>query len=76
MGAMTAAVLALGERICGELNRGALELVMVRGGDGYVILTRCGPDTVLVCVTAAAARLGLVFLDLRRTARALAEHLQ
>jgi predicted regulator of Ras-like GTPase activity (Roadblock/LC7/MglB family) len=42
--AMSAAMLSLGERIAGELRRGALSLVFVQGEDGYVILISIGED--------------------------------
>lgn len=69
--AMSAALLGIAERIVGELNRGTFEMVMLKGDDGYVVMTRCGPDAVLACLTASKAKLGLVFLDLSRTAREL-----
>jgi predicted regulator of Ras-like GTPase activity (Roadblock/LC7/MglB family) len=40
--AMSAAMLSLGERISTELGRGMLEQVMVKGENGYVILTAVG----------------------------------
>ncbi len=69
--AMTAALLGLGERIVEELQRGDFQMVMIRGSVGFVIMTRCGPDAVLACLTSRNAKLGLVFLDLSRTAREL-----
>ena len=69
--AMGAALLGLGERIVGELGRGDLELVMIRGDAGFVIMTRCGPDAVLACLAAKNAKLGLIFLDISRTAKEL-----
>jgi uncharacterized protein len=62
--AMSAAMLSLGERISGELGRGTLDQVFVRGEDGYVILMAIGHDAVLTA-------LGMVFLDMKRTATEL-----
>ena len=70
--AMSAAILGISERIAGELRRGLFELVMVRGGDGYLILTRCGPDAVLAIMASKNAKLGLIFLDVTRTAKEVA----
>ena len=70
--AMSSALLGLGERIAEELSRGDLELVMLRGDDGYVVLTRCGPDAVLTVMARKGAKLGLIFLDVNRTAKQLA----
>ncbi|MEL6343705.1 MAG: roadblock/LC7 domain-containing protein [Myxococcota bacterium] len=69
--AMSAALLGLSERIVGELGRGSFEQVMIRGDDGYGILTRCGPDAVLTVLTSKRAKLGLIFLDTKRAAREL-----
>lgn len=45
---------------------------MVRGGEGYLILNRCGPDAVLAILTSKNAKLGLIFLDASRTAKEVA----
>lgn len=69
--AMSAAMLSLGERISGELGRGSLEQVYIRGGDGYVILTAVGEEAVLTALARQEAKLGLVFLEMRRAAEDL-----
>lgn len=66
--AMSAAMLSLGERIAGELGRGGLDQVYIRGDNGYVILMSVGEDAVLTALARKGAKLGLVFLDMRRTA--------
>ncbi|MCB9669626.1 MAG: roadblock/LC7 domain-containing protein [Alphaproteobacteria bacterium] len=71
VGAMGAALLGLGERIVSELERGSFELVMIRGDNGFVILTRCGSEAVLACLASTGAKLGLIFLDLKRSAKEL-----
>ena len=67
--AMSAALLGLGERIVAELNRGDFEMVMIRGKDGYVLLSRSGAGAVLTVLTTRQAKLGLVFLDVQRAAK-------
>jgi hypothetical protein len=69
--AMSAAMLSLGERIAGELGRGALDQVYVRGAHGYVILSAVGEEAVLTVLARQEAKLGLVFLDMRRAAEDL-----
>lgn len=69
--AMSAAMLSLGERIAGELRRGNLDQVFVRGEEGYVILMAIGEEAVLTALAHSRAKLGLVFLDMRRTATEL-----
>jgi predicted regulator of Ras-like GTPase activity (Roadblock/LC7/MglB family) len=66
--AMSAAMLSLGERISGELGRGTLDQVYIRGGKGYVLLMSVGADAVLTALVKQDAKLGLVFLDMRRAA--------
>lgn len=69
--AMSAAMLSLGERISMELRRGQLDQVYIRGSEGYVMLTAVGEDAVLTVMANADAKLGLIFLDINRTAEAL-----
>lgn len=70
--AMSAAMLSLGERIASELGRGSLEQVYIRGNAGYVLLTAVGQEAVLTALARESAKLGLVFLEMRRAA----EHLE
>jgi uncharacterized protein len=69
--AMSAAMLSLGERIAGELGRGLMDQVYIRGAEGYVILTAVGEEAVLTVLARPEAKLGLVFLDMRRAAQDL-----
>jgi uncharacterized protein len=69
LGAMTAALLAMGERTSNELNRGELEQVFVRGRNGMVIMMGAGQDGVLTTLCNKNAKLGLIFLDMHRAAQ-------
>jgi uncharacterized protein len=64
--AMSAAMLSLGERISSELGRGNLDQVYIRGKNGFVILMSVGEDAVLTVLARERAKLGLLFLDMRR----------
>jgi predicted regulator of Ras-like GTPase activity (Roadblock/LC7/MglB family) len=66
--AMSAAMLSLGERIAGELGRGTLSQVYIHGDKGYVLLTAVGAEAVLTVLARESAKLGLVFLEIRRAA--------
>ncbi len=66
--AMSAAMLSLGERIASELGRGSLEQVYIKGGEGYVVLMSIGEEAVLTALAREGAKLGLIFLDMRRAA--------
>jgi uncharacterized protein len=71
--AMSAAMLSLGERIASELGRGVLDQVYIHGDSGYVILMAVGEEAVLTVLAREGAKLGLIFLDMRRTASDLAK---
>lgn len=69
--AMSAAMLSLGDRISSELGRGTLNQVYVKGNEGYVILMSIGEEAVLTALANNRAKLGLILLDMRRTAEDL-----
>jgi len=69
--AMSAAMLSLGERISSELGRGTLDQVYIKGETGYVILMAVGEEAVLTVLAHQQAKLGLLFLDMRRAAEDL-----
>jgi uncharacterized protein len=69
--AMSAAMLSLGERIATELGRGSLEQVYIKGTKGFIILTAVGDEAVLTALARQEAKLGLIFLEMRRAAEDL-----
>lgn len=69
--AMSAAMLSLGERISGELGRGSLDEVYIRGVEGFVLLTAVGDEAVLTALARDEAKLGMIFLEMRRAAEDL-----
>ncbi len=69
--AMSAAMLSLGERIAGELGRGGLDQVYIRGTDGFIVLTAIGEEAVLTALARKKAKLGMIFLEMRRAAEVL-----
>ncbi len=73
VGAMSAAMLSLGDRTSQELNRGELEQVLIKGDNGYVLMIYAGDDAVLTVMAKPNAKLGLIFLDVKRTAENIAE---
>ena len=64
--AMSAAMLSLVERIAGELGRGVLDQVYIKGQNGYVVLMAIGEEAVLTVLARRDAKLGLIFLDMKR----------
>jgi len=71
--AMTAASLSLSERVVIELKRGTMEQVIITGSDGLIIIRNAGEYAVLVAIVQIKAKLGLVLLDMRRSADKLSE---
>ena len=69
--AMSAAMLSLGERISSELGRAGLEQVYIKGNTGFIILTSVGNEAVLTALARQEAKLGLIFLEMRRAAEDL-----
>jgi len=77
LGAMSAAVLTLGERIARELLSGRVKQVYVEGeGTGYVFLTSIGNEAILVTLANVDAKLALVFMDMGRIAAEARQILQ
>jgi len=64
--AMSAAMLSLGERIGGELNRGGIDRIYVEGDDGYGVLTSCGEDAVFLVLASKAVKQGVLMLEIKR----------
>ncbi|HHL73109.1 MAG TPA: hypothetical protein ENJ29_11425 [Bacteroidetes bacterium] len=75
VGAMCAALVALGERSSDELSRGDVRQVYVKGVNGYVVLMNIGNDAVLITITSESVKLGLLFLELKRTVQDLQKYL-
>ncbi|RLA19463.1 MAG: hypothetical protein DRQ61_11470 [Gammaproteobacteria bacterium] len=73
VGAMSAAMLSLGDRTAQELERGTLEQVLIKGDNGYVLMTYAGDEAVLTVMAKPNAKLGLIFLDVKRAAENIAK---
>lgn len=76
VGAMSAAILGLGERAAQELGRGGLSQVFIEGADGYVLLLAAGDRAVLTVLADKDAKLGLVLYDMKATAARIGEVLR
>ncbi|MDJ0713320.1 MAG: roadblock/LC7 domain-containing protein [Prochloraceae cyanobacterium] len=64
--AISAAMFSLAERIAGELYRGHVEQILVEGEEGKGILVSCGTEAILLVLTKKEAKLGLLFLQVKR----------
>ena len=66
VGAMSATLLSLGTRAASELSRGDVQEVLVRGSEGYAVMMSSSSGTLLLALAGKQAKLGLLFLDVRR----------
>ncbi len=73
IGAMSAAMLSLGDRTAQELSRGSLEQVLIKGEHGYVLMTGAGDEAVVTVMAKPKAKLGLIFLDVKRASENIAK---
>jgi len=64
--AMSAAMISLGDRISRELGRGELNRVYIEGSQGIIVLMAIGDEAVLTVLASGQAKIGLIFLDMRR----------
>ncbi len=71
--AASAAIVSLGDMTVKRMNEGRLIQVVVRGDQGYTILTRSGPETLLVGVGREQFRFGYYLDLLIKTAIQIAE---
>lgn len=71
IGGMAAALLGVGERIAADLMRARMEQVYVRSPKGYVIVNSINEQSALVLLVTREAKLGLIFLEVRRIAAEL-----
>jgi predicted regulator of Ras-like GTPase activity (Roadblock/LC7/MglB family) len=72
VGGMASVLLSLGSRVGMELGLGELEQVLIRGEKANALMVGAGDGALLLVLMAHKAKLGLVFLDVRRTASELA----
>jgi len=70
---MAAAMLGVGERISAELMASTMEQTYVRSEKGYVILNAVGEDSVLIVLTTKEAKLGLVFIEVKRRSKEMSK---
>jgi hypothetical protein len=74
--AMSAAMLSMGSRTASELKRGTVQQIFVKGENGFVIIMHAGPHAALLAMARKEAKLGLLFLDMSRTAEEVEQILE
>jgi uncharacterized protein len=68
VGAMSAALLSLGEQAALGLGRGQLNQVFVEGEHGFVFLMSARDQAVLSAIAARTAKIGFMLFEMRRAA--------
>ena len=68
VGAMSAALLSLGEQAAIGLGRGQLNQVFVEGEHGFVFLMSCRDQAVLAAIAGRKAKIGFMLFEMRRAA--------
>lgn len=68
VGAMSAALLSLGEQAALGLGRGQLNQIFVEGEHGFVFLMSARDQAVLAAVAGRTAKIGLMLFEMRRAA--------
>ena len=67
IGGMAASLMGVGERIAADLLGSQMEQTYVRSAKGYIVVNACGPEAMVVALVSREAKLGLIFLELKRT---------
>lgn len=71
--AISASLISLGEKSITEMEKGKLENMYIKGSEGYILMRPAGPKAILTVSTTKDARLGLIFLDCKRTCEKIAK---
>lgn len=72
IGGMAASLLGVGERISADLMRSQMDQVYVRSPKGYILLNAINAAASVVVLVTKEAKLGLIFLELKRAIGELA----
>lgn len=73
LSAASAAMISTGEMATTQLNYGNLSDIIIRGDNGHILLTRSGPNHMLVAASKDTTQLGLNLGILRRYAQTISE---
>ena len=71
LAAMCATLLGLADTAVKELERGALQQVLLYGSEGILLLIQVGKDHVLALEAKPSINVGMILLDARKTAKVL-----
>lgn len=69
---MAASLLGVGERISADLMGSSMEQIYARSPKGYIVLQAINTEAALVILVTREAKLGLIFLEVKRISGELA----
>lgn len=72
LSAICAGVATVTRRTAEEFDKGEPTEVHIRAPKGYILIIRAGQSSLLVAITRGGANLGLILLDMRKTASQIA----
>ncbi len=75
IGGMASTLLGVGERIATDLMRAEMEQIFVKSPKGYIIVNAAGPESALVLLVTRDAKLGMIFIELKRIVAELVRQL-
>ena len=71
--AMGAAVVAIGDRIGDELQRGPVQHILLEGTRGFSILTLCGEEALFLVLASTEVKQGILMIEIRRVVDEMAQ---
>jgi predicted regulator of Ras-like GTPase activity (Roadblock/LC7/MglB family) len=73
LSATASSLLASGEKVARELERGDIDQVYLRGDSGDLVVVKVNDNALLACTVDPNAKMGMTLLEVNRCARKLAE---
>lgn len=66
VGALSAALTSVGEKVSKDLGSGNVEQILIKGEGGYVVTMAIGRNAILTAISPQDATVGLVILRMRK----------
>ena len=73
LSATASALMAVGERVAGDLSRGDVDQLYLRGREGNLVVVKVNNDAILACMVDNQAKMGMTLLEVGRCAQKLAD---
>lgn len=75
VGGMAASLLGVGERIALDMMNAQMQQTYIRSDKGYIIINSLDEDNAVVLLVTVDAKLGMIFLELKKLVKELQRHL-